>query len=205
MTVNQKLHRTGRVLIALAALCVLPAQAASIAFTLNQSNRLPDGTDYLSVTLTETGAGVNLTVTTLAPLNDIAAHRFGVRRLAFDFSDSFWLGHPDALPTISGLPDGWRVRHGKRMDGFGWFDVRLLARGKARTDSLSFTVEGVGLDDLGSLLSAQVTGLRWERCATTNAWFAGTIPTAPVPAPTTVMLLGSGLLGLAGFMRRKNS
>jgi hypothetical protein len=215
----------------------LPAQAASVSFFLDQSNKLPDGTNYLSVMLTENETGgVDFLVKTLAPLNDIAGSNFGIQKFGFSFVDGTWgeiSGPPDhkhgkskwheddfgkhkTWNEISGLPDHWSVQNNKRMDGFGNFDIRLAGSGKARTDSLSFTVNGVGLDDFGSLFSAQVAGFEWckiddkrrNRCGgkdcTTSAYFAGSKSVSQVPLPTAVWLLGSGLLGLAGVVRRGN-
>ena len=218
----------------------LPAQAASVSFFLDQSNKLPDGSNYLSVMLTENEAGgVDFLVKTLAPLNDIAGSNFGIQKFGFSFVDGSW-GEINGLPDrkhgksnrhgddfgkhetwdeISGLPDRWRVQNNKRMDGFGKFDIRLAGRGNARTDNLSFTVNGVSLSDFGSLFSAQVAGFEWcktdeeernkkrrwcsDRDCVTSAYFAGSMPASPVPVPAAVWLFSSGLLGLIGVARRK--
>ena len=214
----------------------LPVHAASVSFFLDQSNKLPDGTNYLSVMLTENETGgVDFLVKTLAPLNDIAGSNFGIQKFGFSFVDGTW-GEISNLPDhkhgkgnrhgddfrkhetwdeISGLPDHWSVQNNKRMDGFGKFDIRLMGRGNSRTDSLSFTVNGVSLDDFGSLFSAHVAGFEWckidderrSRCGgkdcITSAYFAGSVPVSQVPVPGALWLFGSGLLGLIGFARRK--
>jgi hypothetical protein len=214
----------------------LPAHAASVSFFLDQSNKLPDGTNYLSVMLTENDTGgVDFLVKTLAPLNEIAGSHFGIQQFGFSFADGSW-GEISGLPDrkhgkgdphgddfrkhktwdqISGLPDHWSVQNNKRMDGFGKFDIRLEGRGNARTDSLSFTVDGVSLSDFGSLFSAHVAGFEWcaiddkrrswcggKDCAT-SAYFAGSIPVSQVPVPAAAWLFGSGLLGLIGVARRR--
>jgi hypothetical protein len=218
----------------------LPAHAASVSFFLDQSNKLPDGTNYLSVMLTENETGgVDFLVKTLAPLNDIAGSNFGIQKFGFSFVDGSWgeinsftdhkhgksNRHEDDFwkhkkhktwDQISDLPDHWSVQNNKRMDGFGKFDIRLVGRGNARTDSLSFTVDGVSLDDFGSLFSAHVAGFEWctiddrwrnwcdgKNC-TTSALFAGSMSVPQVPIPAAVWLFGSGLLGLAVVTRRKN-
>jgi hypothetical protein len=214
----------------------LPAHAASVSFFLDQSNKLPDGTNYLSVMLTENGTGgVDFLVKTLAPLNDIAGSNFGIQMFGFSFVDGTWdeisglpdhkhgkgnrhgddFGKHETWDEISGLPDHWRVQNNKRMDGFGKFDIRLAGRGNARTDSLSFTVNGVSLDDFGSLFSAHVAGFEWckiddnrrnwcdGRNCTTSAFFAGSMSVSQVPIPAAVWLFGSGLIGFAAVTRRK--
>jgi hypothetical protein len=214
----------------------LPAHAASISFFLDQSNKLPDGTNYLSVMLTENETGgVDFLVQTLDPLNNLAGSHFGIQMFGFSFADGTWgeisgppyhkdgksyrhgddFGKHKTWDEISGLPDHWRVQNNKRIDGFGKFDIRLAGEGNARTDSLSFTVNDVSLNDFGSLFSAHVAGFEWcmidnnrrnwcdgKNC-TTSALFAGTMPVSQVPIPAAMWLFGSGLIGLAAVTRRK--
>lgn len=160
----------------------LPAHAASVSFFLDQSNKLPDGTNYLSVMLTENETGgVDFLVKTLAPLNDIAGSNFGIQKFGFSFVDGAWgeisglpdhkhgksnrhgddFGKHETWDEISGLPDHWRVKNNKHMDGFGKFDIRLAGKGTARTDTLNFTVNGVSLSDFDSLFAAHVAGIEW--------------------------------------------
>ncbi len=199
--------------IAVLMMAVVPARAASVFF-LDQSNALPDGTNYLSVMLTENGTGgVDFLVQTLDPLNDIAGRNFGIQKFGFSF-----LGETGG--EITGLPDYWRVVEDRRMSSFGRFDIRLQGKGKARTDSLSFTVGGVTLDDFDSLMAAHVAGFQWcdldeerqrnwcdgGRNCTTSAYFAGRLgdlPPDPIPAPAALWLFSSGLIGLIAVARRK--
>jgi len=187
----------------------LPAHAASVSFFLDQSNELPNGTNYLSVMLTENEtSGVDFLVQTLDPLNNLAGSNFGIQSFGFSFADCTW-------GEISGLPDNWGVQNNKQMSSFGGFDIRLMGRGNSRTDSLSFTVNGVSLNDFGSLFSTHVAGFEWcliddnrrnwcdgKNC-TTSAFFAGSMSVSQVPIPAAVWLFGSGLIGLAAVTRRK--
>ena len=192
----------------------LPARAASVSFFLDQSNKLPDGVNYLSVMLTENGAGgVDILVKydkTLDPLNSIESDHFGIQKFGFGLSNG-------VFEEITDLPDGWKIKHNKRMDGFGRFDFQLQGKGWARRDELSFTVAGVNLGNFDPLFAAHVAGFewcqiddrRWNWCGgrncTTSAFFAGSMSSAPahVPLPATVWLFGSGLIGLAAVARRK--
>ena len=219
MDCNRCLRIAGRYLryglIATLMFVALPARAASVSFFLDQSNTLPDGTNYLSVMLTENvSGGVDFSVKTLDSLNDIAGRNFGIQKFGFSFLDDTW-------GEISGLPDGWRIQSNRRMDGFGKFDIRLQGKGRNRTDELSFTVDGVSLGDFGSLMSAHVAGFEWcrteerrynwcgDRFCTTSAYFAGQMGSLPppnpsaVPVPAALWLFGSGLVGLAAVSRRK--
>lgn len=176
---------------------------ASLSFCLNQSNALPDGTNYLQVTLTDNGSGVDFLVQTLDPLNDIAGRHFGIQKFGFNFTGG-------SSYEITDLPDYWRVKEDKRMSEFGRFDIRLQGKGKSRTDSLSFTVNGASLGDFGSLFSAHVAGFEWCRIDERRSWcsgkdclssayFAGSVTAVPIPA--AVWLFGSGLLGLVGVAK----
>ena len=183
------------------------ARAASVSFYLDQSNKLPDGANYLSVKLTENGSGgVDFLVQTLDALNDIAGHHFGIQKFGFNFTSN-------TLYEITGLPDYWKVKKDKKMDGFGRYDIRLQGKGKARTDSLSFTVGGVGLGDFDSFFAAHVAGFKWcpdigdkkqnwcsGKGCVSSAYFGGG---TPVPIPPAVWLFSSGLLGLIGVARRR--
>ena len=190
----------------------LPARAASVSFFLDQSNKLPDNVNYLSVTLTENGAGgVGILVQydkTLDPLNSIESDHFGIQKFGFGLSNG-------VFEEITDLPDGWKVKHNKRMDGFGRFDFRLQGKGWARTDELSFKVSGVSLGNFDPLFAAHVAGFEWRNIGDerhslcsgkdclTSAYFTGSMSSAPVPIPAAVWLFGSGLIGLVAVARRK--
>ncbi|MDH3514055.1 MAG: hypothetical protein OEM83_04200 [Gammaproteobacteria bacterium] len=209
-------------------MAAIPARAASVSFFLDQSNALPDGTNYLSVMLTENDAGgVDFLVQTLDPLDDIAGRNFGIQKFSFSFLDASW-------GDIENLPSGWRVLNNQRkgifkrqMSSFGKFDILLQGRGSSRTDELSFTVNDVTLEDFDTLMSAHVAGFDWgtsdqyqsnfkrwrwgNRCkgCITSAFFAGQMGSLPVPVPAAVplppavWLFGSGLLAMAGIAKRR--
>src|SRR5690606_1365996 len=89
----------------LAALLSAPVQAASVSYFLDQSNALPDGTDYLQVTIADGVAGaIDFTIDTLAPLADIAGSNFGIQTFGFNIGD-FGLDSSN----LANLADGWSI------------------------------------------------------------------------------------------------
>jgi cysteine-rich repeat protein len=75
---NHSIRAAGRFLqysffVSALILAAAPASAASVSFYLDQSNKLPDGVNYLSVSLMDNDTGgVSILVKTLDPLNSIA-------------------------------------------------------------------------------------------------------------------------------------
>lgn len=187
--------------LCLMTMALVPSHAATVSFYLNESNRLPDGINYLSVNLTEnlTG-GVDVLARTLDPLNDLRYCDFGIQKFAFSFDDG-------TMGDVTGLPDGWKIKSDRGMNGFGKFDTGLLGRGNARTDTLSFTVNGVGIDDFESFFAAKVGGLD-DSAGPSSAFFGGSLEDgntsiAHAPVPAAAWLFGSGLVGLIGVARRR--
>ena len=214
---NHSIRAAGRFLqygffvSALILAAAAPASAASVSFFLDQSNKFPDGVNYLSVSLMDDNTGgVRVLVKTLDPLNNIAGDRFGIQKFGFGLN-------PGVFGAVTDLPDGWKVKQNKHMDGFERFDFWLQGKGWVTTEELSFTVSGVSLANLDPLFAAYVTGLEWhnigdqrpgkcrgEGCLI-NANFTGSMSTTPVPIPAAVWLFGSGLLGLVAVARKRGN
>ena len=197
------------------------AQAASVSFFLDQSNRLPDGVNYLQVTIADGAAGaIDFTVTALQPLLDIAGNNFGIQDFAFNVVG----GTGASRRNVTDLPSRWRARNGGRMPGFGLYDMTVSGNARTRQESLTFSITGVNLDtvlsyvDLStgrspegfSLFSAQVFGLASGNCnnrrgpCVRQAHFGGNIAAIEaVPAPPAIWLLGTAVAALAGRRLRR--
>lgn len=197
------------------------AQAASVSYYLDQSSRLPDGTNYLKVTVDDEGApgAINFHVQALDPVTGLACDNSGFLKFAFNGDD---LGKSNIL----GLPDGWKLKHDKKMGEFGKYENVLVGKKWNAQDPLSFSIVGVGGDSIysyatshdaddGLFFATFFRGLeknkhgQWHgdychRC-TKGAYFSGSGDVAPVPVPGAVWLFGSGLAGLIGLASRRRS
>ena len=143
----------------IAAFCALAiwaagaAQAASISYFLDQSNdttgNLPDGTNYLQVTIDNDGAPglINFTWTILSPLTSIADSNFGLQSVGFNVvtpgpAATILVG--DVVNLNAPVPP-WSVAvdlDNLNQDGFGMFDVTVGDTGMARiSPTLTFSVD----------------------------------------------------------------
>ena len=205
-----------RTLCVLAALAVSTStHATTVSYFLNQSNStaLPDGTNYLQVTIDDTGGNINFHVETLAPLNSIAGSNYGIDMFGFNTTQTLSAAN---IAFASGTPSSWGYDGTKNLNGFGNYTARLSGNGSSRLSVLDFSIVGITGDTISDYIklstgattegnqyfAAHVAGITVPGSTTTSAYFGGT---TPVPLPAAAWLLGSGLIGLFGIARRKAS
>jgi hypothetical protein len=187
--------------LAVIGLSLVPAASAdSITFGLTQNNLGISGS-LGTVKVTDLGGGgVSVTITMASGYGVFMNNQNGKGgKLFVTTSGSLTSG------SISGLSFGSVTgfsSKGGAQGGFSYSDLFTFAGGTSQT-TFSFTLSGVSTKTLSSLglhficLNGNCPG------SNSNTGFVETGGPSTVPEPGTLALLGTGLVGLAGVVRRR--
>ena len=189
------------------------ARADTVTLVLNTGSTLPSK-HFGTITLTTNGSGGIVVNIQLDPGNRIVHTGFDAS-VAFNSTTGGQIG-------VTGLPGTYSLVNSGNpssigMDGFGTFQYGILFGpngGGAGTDSsLTFTLTRVGgfnnvgqlllnsTNPPGTLMSSWAIDIICDSCQGAT----GVVGTngETVPEPTSMLLLGSGLLGIAAGVRKR--
>ncbi len=201
--------------VAILGFSAFSANAASVSYFLDQSNALPNGTDYLKVTISDgAGGDIDFRVDVLTGNFPSPGSNFGMENFSFNFDNSLTVTTGNIVNID---PSTWTITENQNAGGgFGKFEFQLNGTGNTRTELLTFTITGVTGDTLasyamGSTLNPPATEFFAAHVAdfddgngNTSGQFAGST-LVPVPLPAALWLFGAGLMGMASVGRRKTS
>jgi hypothetical protein len=112
-------------------------------------------------------------------------------------SDTYYLGSDEYYMTTQHLPDGSFLDVKLDFTTYGGF-----LTGEEFVTGTNSVAHGIGFEDVAKMTMRVWEGDNNQRYHS-GSYSIAHVPVAEVPEPSTLLLLGSGLIGLAGYGRKK--
>ena len=176
--------------------CEFNSQTNTLSFTITNTSAISTP----GSTSTITGIGFDLPPTgnaSASGLNGFTGLQAPSLSSTFDFSDA-------ALGNVPNL-DSVVLDFGFTTGPSGNFSGGSVGLGLAPGESASFTVTGAAFTGFTEEEICNAIFVRFQAVGVppNNGLSDVGVPTNPIPEPTSMLLLGTGLLGVVGLVRRK--